>query len=39
MAIDLVTFGCRLNTVESETMRRNAEGAGLDDTVIVNTCA
>ena len=39
MAIDLVTFGCRLNTVESETMRRNAEGAGLDDTVIINTCA
>ena len=39
MAIEVVTFGCRLNTVESETMKSLAEGAGLDDVVIVNTCA
>jgi threonylcarbamoyladenosine tRNA methylthiotransferase MtaB len=39
MAIDVVTFGCRLNTTESEVIRSNATAAGLDDTVVVNTCA
>jgi threonylcarbamoyladenosine tRNA methylthiotransferase MtaB len=39
MALDVVTFGCRLNTYESEAMRCAAEAAGLDDAVIVNTCA
>jgi threonylcarbamoyladenosine tRNA methylthiotransferase MtaB len=39
MALDLVTFGCRLNAYESEVMRRTAAAAGLDDAVIVNTCA
>ena len=39
MSLDLVTFGCRLNTFESEVMRRHASDAGLDDAVIVNTCA
>ena len=34
-----MTFGCRLNAVESGIIRRQAEDAGLDDTVIVNTCA
>jgi threonylcarbamoyladenosine tRNA methylthiotransferase MtaB len=37
--VELVTFGCRLNTYESEVMRTHAEQAGLADTVIVNTCA
>jgi threonylcarbamoyladenosine tRNA methylthiotransferase MtaB len=37
MALDIVTFGCRLNTYESEVMRGLAHGT--DDTVIVNTCA
>jgi threonylcarbamoyladenosine tRNA methylthiotransferase MtaB len=37
--IDIVTFGCRLNAYESEVMRRAAAGAGLEDVVIVNTCA
>ena len=37
--VEVVTFGCRLNTAESEAMRRHAEAAGLDDVVIVNTCA
>ena len=36
---DIITFGCRLNAAESETMRRLAAGAGCDDAVIVNTCA
>src|SRR3712207_6395922 len=39
MTVDLVTFGCRLNTYESEAMQRHAEAAGLEDVVIVNTCA
>jgi threonylcarbamoyladenosine tRNA methylthiotransferase MtaB len=37
MSIDILTFGCRLNAYESEVMRGHA--AGLDDTIIVNTCA
>jgi threonylcarbamoyladenosine tRNA methylthiotransferase MtaB len=37
--VDVVTFGCRLNAYESEVIRRNAEGAGLGDAVVVNTCA
>lgn len=36
---EIITFGCRLNAAESETMRRLAAGAGLADAVIVNTCA
>ncbi|MCV3211744.1 tRNA (N(6)-L-threonylcarbamoyladenosine(37)-C(2))-methylthiotransferase MtaB [Mesorhizobium sp. YC-39] len=43
MAIDVVTFGCRLNTYESEVMRREAENAGLGalegGAIIFNTCA
>ena len=39
MSIDIVTFGCRLNTYESEVIRREASAAGLSDTVVVNTCA
>jgi threonylcarbamoyladenosine tRNA methylthiotransferase MtaB len=35
----IVTLGCRLNAYESEVMRRHALAAGLDDVVIVNTCA
>jgi threonylcarbamoyladenosine tRNA methylthiotransferase MtaB len=38
-SIEVLTFGCRLNTVESETMKRQAEAAGLADLVVVNTCA
>ena len=37
--VDTLTFGCRLNAAESEAMRAMAAGAGLADTVIVNTCA
>jgi len=37
--IDVVTFGCRLNSYESEVIRREASQAGLTDTVVVNTCA
>ena len=37
MSLEILTFGCRLNTVESEVIRAHA--AGLQDTVVVNTCA
>ena len=37
--LDILTLGCRLNAYESEVMRANAAEAGLDDAVIVNTCA
>ncbi len=37
--VTLLTFGCRLNAYESEVMRRHANEAGLEDAVIVNTCA
>jgi threonylcarbamoyladenosine tRNA methylthiotransferase MtaB len=38
-AIDVITFGCRLNALESETMRRRAVEAGITDAVLFNTCA
>jgi threonylcarbamoyladenosine tRNA methylthiotransferase MtaB len=34
-----VSFGCRLNIVESDEMRMLADASGLRDTLIVNTCA
>src|ERR1700679_3080355 len=39
MSVDVVTFGCRLNAFESEVILREAEGAGLTDTIIINSCA
>lgn len=39
MTLDVLTFGCRLNAVESEAMRARAQADGLTDAVLVNTCA
>ena len=39
MAVETLTFGCRLNTVEAEVMRGHAGPHAADDLVIVNTCA
>jgi threonylcarbamoyladenosine tRNA methylthiotransferase MtaB len=39
MTVEVVTFGCRLNTYESEAMRAQAEAGGHERLVIVNTCA
>ncbi len=36
---EVLTFGCRLNSYESEVMRGHALKAGLRDVIIVNTCA
>src|SRR5712671_6245498 len=38
-AVEIITFGCRLNAFESEIIRRAAADAALDNAVIVNTCA
>ena len=38
-AVDTITFGCRLNIVESEALAGEARGAGEENLVIVNTCA
>lgn len=37
--LEIVTLGCRLNAWESEVMRGHAREGGLDDAVIINTCA
>lgn len=37
--IDVITFGCRLNTYESEVMKAEAAKAGLNNAILVNTCA
>jgi len=39
MAVETLTFGCRLNAYESEVARTEAEKAGLSTALIVNTCA
>lgn len=39
MSVETLTFGCRLNTFESEVMKDQAKKAGLDDVIIVNSCA
>ena len=39
MTVRTLTFGCRLNTYESEVMLKAATEAGLEDAILVNTCA
>jgi threonylcarbamoyladenosine tRNA methylthiotransferase MtaB len=43
MGVEVVTFGCRLNSYESEVIRREADAAGLagldGGAVVFNTCA
>src|SRR6202022_11145 len=39
MSVEVVTFGCRLNAFESEVIAREAENAGLSDTIVINSCA
>ena len=38
-AAEFISFGCRLNTYESEVMRSHAEKAGVSNTIVFNTCA
>jgi threonylcarbamoyladenosine tRNA methylthiotransferase MtaB len=37
--VEVLTFGCRLNLVESEAMRQAALACGRSNLIIVNTCA
>ena len=39
MPVEIVTFGCRLNAFESEVIAREAENAGLERTIVINSCA
>jgi threonylcarbamoyladenosine tRNA methylthiotransferase MtaB len=39
MSVEIVTFGCRLNAFESEVILREAESAGLAETIVINSCA
>ena len=39
MTVNVVTFGCRLNSYESEVIRKTAAEDGLDNAIIFNTCA
>lgn len=39
VAPEIITLGCRLNTLESAVMRDELVKAGVQDAVIVNTCA
>jgi threonylcarbamoyladenosine tRNA methylthiotransferase MtaB len=39
MSVDVITFGCRLNAFESEVIAREAENAGLTETIVINSCA
>lgn len=35
----IITFGCRLNTYESEVIKSLTHAAGLENAIIINTCA
>jgi len=37
--LHVITLGCRLNAFESEVIREQARAAGMNNAVIVNTCA
>jgi threonylcarbamoyladenosine tRNA methylthiotransferase MtaB len=39
VSIEVVTFGCRLNTYESEVIRQQAHATGVAEAVVINTCA
>jgi threonylcarbamoyladenosine tRNA methylthiotransferase MtaB len=39
MSVEVVTFGCRLNAFESEVIAREAAQAGLEQTIVINSCA
>lgn len=37
--VDIISFGCRLNAYEAEVMRSHADTAGLENAIVINTCA
>jgi threonylcarbamoyladenosine tRNA methylthiotransferase MtaB len=36
---EIITLGCRLNAFESEVIREHCRAAGLENTIIINSCA
>lgn len=36
---DIITFGCRLNTFESEVMKKHAKTAGFNNYILINSCS
>jgi len=39
MTVEVVNFGCRLNTYEGEVIKQQAQAAGLEGAIIFNSCA
>lgn len=39
MSIEVVNFGCRLNSYEGEVIKKQASEAGVRDAIIFNSCA
>ena len=39
MSQDVVTFGCRLNSYESEVIKSNLRSSGLENVIVFNTCS
>ncbi|WP_407642373.1 tRNA (N(6)-L-threonylcarbamoyladenosine(37)-C(2))-methylthiotransferase MtaB [Arboricoccus pini] len=37
--LEVITFGCRLNSYESEVIRAHASAASIDNAIIIHTCA
>ncbi len=38
-AVEVITFGCRLNACESQVIREQATAEGVTDAMVFNTCA
>ena len=39
MSVEVISFGCRLNTYEGQGIKHAAEKAGADNVIIFNSCA
>jgi threonylcarbamoyladenosine tRNA methylthiotransferase MtaB len=39
MTVEVLNFGCRLNAYESQVMKNHAQNAGMQHTILVNSCA
>jgi threonylcarbamoyladenosine tRNA methylthiotransferase MtaB len=39
MTVEVITFGCRLNSYESEVIKKKAQEEGLENIYIINSCA
>ncbi len=39
MSVEVLNFGCRLNAFEAQVMKNHALDAGMQNTILVNSCA